>query len=284
MNVTWLPPVNPERRAPRFDRHQFYDRGHFLNEESALTFSDMQRMSLGRVADLRKGRRLAVPEWALRNDLLQSVIVKCLENRFMLRPGQGTLKERLDRARESAKRHATTKRQHLDAHLSQFRACAEQRYTALSDRNYEQLFCEALAGKGAGARLHALEQHVRNADGDLHVTERAPELLAAVFYLYYRLGLDSPTIAEQLGLSSAAQVRQILFRASRVVRKEEHAVTRKPRARDRHLNREKAREIRRLSDGGMSWEEIAKKFGVVRETVVRVVHGKIWSDNRRPRG
>ena len=202
----------------------------------------------------------------------------------MLRPGQGTFKERLDRCREAAKRHAETKRHHLDADIREFQALSENRFSELSDRNYEQLFCDALGGKGSAQRLHAIEEHIRNLDGDVFVAERAPEVLASVFWLYWRVGLSSPDVAEQLGLT-APQVRQILFRANRVARKEENqTVTRRQYARRRHLNREKAREIRSLSASGMSWEEIAAKFGIVRETVRRVAQGETWHGRRRHSG
>jgi len=210
----------------------------------------------------------------MRDELLRVVVVRCLENRFMLSNRQGTLRERLDRCRAAAKRHAAAKRKHLDAHIQQLRALSQNQLASLSERNYEKLFLESLrSGNGAAARLNALENHIRNLDGDVFVTERAPELLAAIFYSYYRLGLNSPTVGEQLGLS-APQVRQIIFRANRISRKEEsQTVTHKPRV---WLTRAKAEEIRALCASGMSWEEIAAKFSISRETVRRIVQGKTW--------
>jgi len=176
-------------------------------------------MHVGRIADLRIGRRLPVPTWATSKEGLQNVIVKCLENRFYVRNKQGTLRERLDRCRAVAKRVAVTKRKFLDESIRQFRALAEQRFADLLDRNYEQLFLETLAGKGTSARLNALEKQVRTLDGDVYVSERAPELLAAVLYAYFRLGHNSPTVAETLGLTPW-QVRQIIFRARKVAQRE----------------------------------------------------------------
>jgi len=269
--VTWLPPQQQTRSAPRFDRTQFDSQSRSLKGRG-VDYADLQHLSVLRVADLRNGRRLEAPAWAMRDELLRGVVVRCLENRFMLRNRQGTLRERLDRCRAAAKRHAAAKRKHLDAHVQQLRALSHQQLASLSKRNYEQLFLETLrTGNGAAARLNALENHIRNADGDLFVTERAPELLAAIFYNYYRLGHNSPTVAEQLSLTPC-QVRQILFRANRIARKEESTTPRK-RAR---LNRSKAEEIRRLAASGTPWEEIAAKFSIARETVRRIVQGKTW--------
>jgi DNA-directed RNA polymerase specialized sigma24 family protein len=264
--VVWCPTAKPLHNSPRFDTHQFYERGHFLNEDSDLSYSDLKHMRIGRVADLRKGRRLEVPTWATSDALLRVVIVRYLENRFMLNRRQGTLQERLDICRAAAKRHAAAKKKHLEEHIQQFRACAQNRFAELSERNYEQLFLETLAGKGSTARLNALEKQVRTLDGDLFVTESAAALTAAILYQYFRLGYPSPTIAESLSLTPC-QVRQILFRARRVARKEEKT---SPRKRVR-LDRAKVEEILRLSASGLSWEEVAAKFGVVRNTVKSIV-------------
>ena len=49
--------------------------------------------------------------------------------------------------------------------------------------------------------------------------ERAPEIVLGVLYGYYRLNLDSPSIAETLRIRPPA-VRQILYRAcKRAIRK-----------------------------------------------------------------
>jgi predicted transcriptional regulator len=47
------------------------------------------------------------------------------------------------------------------------------------------------------------------------------------------------------------------------------------------MNRNKAEEIRRLSASGMPWDELAAKFGAVRETVRGIVRGETW--HGRPR-
>lgn len=270
--VTWCPPVNPQRSAPRFDRVQFDDRSRFLTEETALSYADIQSMRVGRVADLTKGRRLDVPIWAVRDELLQGVILKCLENRFYVRNQQGTSTERLNRCRRAARRNAVSKRKHLEARIGQFRALAEHRFADLKETEYQKLFCESLAGRGAPARLSALEKNIRNLDGEVFVAERAPELLAAILYQYFRLGHNSPTIAEALMLTPC-QVRQTILRTRRVAERIG------PRTRV-WLSRAKAEEIRRLAATGTPWEEVAAKFGVVRDTVSNIVQGKTWSGRR----
>ena len=142
-------------------------------------------------------------------------------------------------------------------------------------RSYEQLFCGALGGKGAAARLKMLEKQVSGLDGEVFVSER-PELIAAVLYQYFRLGYNSCAVAESLGLKPPC-IRQIVFRARRVA---ERATP----SRRCKMNRSKAEEIRRLSADGMPWEQIAAKFGVVRETVRDAVRCKTWQTRRRHSG
>ncbi len=275
--VTWLPPQQQTHSSPRLQPHAFYDRERFLTK-SGLSYSDMARLSIGRVADLRNGRRLPVPSWVTSDEQFRTVIVKILENRFLIPifARTGTLKERLDRCRAAAKRLATTKRHCLDAHIQQFRALSNNRLDELNSSNYERLFLEALRGKGSTARLNALERAIRILDGEICTTERAPELLTAVLFHFFRLGHSSPTVAETLGLTPW-QVRQIIFRARRVA---ERATP----SRRCKMNRSKAEEIRRLDKDGMPWEQIAAKFGTVRETVRDAVRCKTWQTRRRHRG
>src|SRR6266550_927302 len=243
--VTWLPPQPLTHTSPRFAPHQFHDAGSSLGDATQeLAYSDLKHMHIHRVADLTKGRRLPVPSWATSDEQLRSVILKCLENRFSVRNQQGTPSERLDRCRRAAQRVASAKRERLDAYIQQFRALSENKLASLTERNYEQLFCESLAGKGTTARLDALEKQVRILDGETFVTERAPELLAAVLYQYFRLGLNSPSVAENLGLTPW-QIRQIIFRARKVAQREGPAKRRKRRS--EWLTLQKAEEIRRLS-------------------------------------
>jgi hypothetical protein len=276
--VTWLPPQQQTHSAPRFDRVQFDDRSRFL-KDSGIAFNDLAHLSVKRVTDLRNGRRLPVPSWVTSDEQFRTVILKILENRFLIpiSARTGTLKERLDRCRAAAKRLAATKRHCLDTHIQQFRALSNNRLDELSSSNYERLFLEALRGAGATARLNALEKAIRTLDGEICTTERAPELLTAVLFHFFRLGHSSPTVAETLGLTPW-QVRQIIFRARRVA---ERAT---PSSRRCKMNRSKAEEIRRLDKDGMPWEQIAAKFGAVRETVRDAVRCKTWQTRRRHRG
>src|SRR5882762_5391238 len=235
--VTWLAPHPQTHSSPRIQSYQFYDRGSFLTK-SGFAYSDMERLHIGRIADLRRGRRLPVPSWATSDEQFRTVILKVLENRFLIpiSARTGTLKERLDRCRAAAKRLAATKRHCLDAHIQQFRALSNNRLDELNSSNYERLFLEALRGNGAAARLNALEKAIRTLDGEICITEIAPELLTAVLFHFFRLGHSSPTVAETLGLTPW-QVRQIIFRARRVA---ERAT---PSSRRCKMNRSKAEEI-----------------------------------------
>ena len=271
--VTWLAPQPQAYNSPRFDPHQFNDAARSLGKATTdITYSDLRNgMHVHRVPDLTRGRRLPVPAWATNDELLRNVIVKVLENRFYVRNQQGTLQERLDRCRAAAKRLAASKRAHLDASIQQFRALVEQRFADLDVRSYEQLFCGALGGKGASARLKMLEKQVSGLDGEVFVSER-PELIAAVLYQYFRLGYNSCAVAESLGLKPPC-IRQIVFRARKVAQREGPAKRRKRRS--EWLTLQKAEEIRRLSRS-VPWDEIAFSFGIVRETVRRIATGETW--------
>ena len=115
-------------------------------------------------------------------------------------------------------------------------------------------------------------------DGEVFADERAPELLAAVLYQYFRLGHNSPTVAETLGLTPW-QVRQIILRARKVAAREGPAKRRKRRS--QWLNLKKAEEIRRLAASRVPWDEIAKSFGIVRGTVQNIVNGETWRRRRQ---
>ena len=279
--VTWLPPQPQAYNSPRLAPHQFYNTAPSLGDATQeLAFSDLRNgMHIKRVADLTKGRRLPRPQWVTSDELFRNVVVKVLETRFLIpiSARTGTLKERLERCRAAAKRLATTKRHCLDAHIQQFRALSNNQFAELSSSSYERLFMEALRGLGIPARLSALQRAIRTLDGEICVMERAPEVLTAVLFHFFRLGHSSPTVAETLGLTPW-QVRQIIFRARRVAERDT------PSSGRCKMNRSKAEEIRRLSADGMPWEQIAAKYGAVRETVRDAVRCKTWQTRRRHRG
>jgi hypothetical protein len=64
----------------------------------------------------------------------------------------------------------------------------------------------------AKKKLHDLEIQIQNIDTDLVLTDKGhAEMIAAIVYLYYRLGWDSVTVAEQLSLKPP-HIRQVLAR------------------------------------------------------------------------
>jgi predicted transcriptional regulator len=287
--VSWCPAQ--QSRGLEFDPHQFYEYGRFLNVRrdgisdfadlpGGISYTDLQDMHVKRVR--RPLRRLPTPEWAMRDDLLCEVLVSYLEQRFHIRRKDGSPSERLERCRAAAKQHAKDAKAKLEQWIREYRAISEGRLSEVRERSYARLICGALRGHTLAEQLRRVELQIQNLDSDAFLTERAAEIAAALVYFYHRLGWNSCTVAEQLGLKSP-HVRQILFRLARAAsQKERSNHTRKPRV---WLNQAKAAEIRRLSASGMPWKQIAARFGIVPDTVRRIVQGETWRATwRKPRG
>jgi hypothetical protein len=82
--------------------------------------------------------------------------------------------------------------------------------------------------------------------------------------LYFRMGFNSPSVAETLNVNPPA-VRQIIHRASlRAVPKVNG------RAR-KHLSKEQVKELLRLHRSGTSTPQLAAEFGIARDTARRII-------------
>lgn len=216
--MTWTP--------PSFDPHAFAGRRpHAVSAETGISFQDYGRMHVMRRARVQE-RRLPTPLWAIRDEWLRILLVTYLEERFYCKPPVGqTLTVRLDLARRSALYYAPRKRELLDQWLDDYHVIAKTRLGGLSDEQVLEAFLGLREVKGqlpidvevarnymTSKKLRDLEIQIQNIDTDLVLTEKGhAEVIVAVVYLYYRLGWDSVTVAEQLGLKSP-HVRQVLAR------------------------------------------------------------------------
>lgn len=225
--MTWV--------QPRFDRHAFAGRRSKAIKATrrrdgswdtpGISFGDFSTMHVARREKVQE-RRLPTPKWAVRDEWLRELLVTYLEERFYVRNTNGmTLPERLKLAREAAIAYEPRKRELLEAWLQDYYTISKHGRRDLSDEEVIQIFCSLRQIGGqlplnadvareylAEKKLHDLEIQIQNIDTDIVLTERGhAEVIISIVYLYYRLGWDSVTVAEQLGLKSP-HVRQVLAR------------------------------------------------------------------------
>ncbi|VVB51625.1 Uncharacterised protein [uncultured archaeon] len=224
--MTWHP--------PKFDKHAFAGkRSKAVSatktrsgwDSTGISFGDLGSMHIAR-RERRQERRLPTPKWAVRNDWLQELIVAYLEERFYVKPNYLlTLIERLKVARAAAEYYCPQKRVLLEEWLEDYHSLCVYGRRDLTDEEAIKAFATLRCNKGqlplnadiareylAQKKIHDLEIQIQNIDTDIVLTERGhAEVIAAIVYLYYRLGWDSVAVAEQLALKSP-HVRQVLAR------------------------------------------------------------------------
>lgn len=178
-------------QQPHFDLHQFYKRGRIISADSRIAFSDYERMHTAR-RKVQRGRRLDAPSWATNDKELREVVLRYCERRFYLRLGNKlnevnplTNEQRLAQIRDKELKWAERCRENL---------------------------LGLLARKKAEPNNTRLDIDIQNADSQILIARRGVAAIAvAIVYLYYRLGWDSPEIAQELGIKPPL-VRQTLAR------------------------------------------------------------------------
>jgi hypothetical protein len=261
MRVTICPPAEKTNRSPAFDRYAFENRRTRPNPESGLDFAGMQHLHTLRIPDARKGRRLAVPAWALSDTKLAEVCVLYLEQRFQAKDCSGDLKARLQRCREAAALTAKGTKARLERWIRNYRAINNARFHEADESVYTKLFLSTLRAESSAKLLAEISKQATNLDSEVMMLERAPEIALSVLYLYFRLGYNSPSISESLTITPVA-ARQIIHRAS------QRAVRKVSRTR---LTKEQISELRRLHHAGTPTPQLAAKFGIARDTARRII-------------
>lgn len=220
--------------SPKFDKHAFDNRRtKAVNatktrsgwDSTGISFGDLMSMHVSRRERMQE-RRLPTPKWAVRNDWLQQLIVTYLEERFYVKGNANlTLLERLQVAKAAAEYYCPQKRLLLEAWLEDYHSLCVNGRQDLNDEEAIALFAGLRCHKGqlpldatvareflSRKKIRDLEIQIQNIDTDIVLTERGhAEVIAAIVYLYYRLGWDSVTVAEQLALKSP-HIRQVLAR------------------------------------------------------------------------
>jgi hypothetical protein len=220
--IVYPPQISQRSAPPSFDSHQFENHGRFLRS-SGLDYNQLHnRMHVKRIADLRRGRKAETPAWVLSDEEFREVLVLYLESRFQIHQPTGSLKQRLERCKAVGKERARGAKSILVTRVAEFRATepaiAEERFSELPEDAYFPLFLGALRGRSPADRLQRLNLQISCIDSEAAMSERAPELVTACAYYFYRLGWNSCSIAEELNLRSV-HVRQIICRLNRAARR-----------------------------------------------------------------
>jgi hypothetical protein len=199
MHVTLCPP-SEHRRDLSFDQTIFAGRRPLNLAAVGLDYAGLQKYSIRRISNLKLGRQRPTPDWVYNDLKFREVVVRYLECRYYQRDCSGDLKARLHRCTVEAKRQALLLKKRIEDSAA--------KYVALC----------SLDESSSKARKE-LRRCIQAADSELAFHLRPAELTAAILYMWFRQGLNSPSIAETIGLSPVA-IRQIIHRAClRAVRK-----------------------------------------------------------------
>jgi len=130
-----------------------------------------------------------MPSWAVRDVELRNVILKFCERRFYLRkdPAVITDEQRLQRIRQTELKYAASYHIKLRGLLERYKTEPEEKRSKL-------------------------EIQIGNLDSQILMARRGnASVAAAVVYNYFRMGWDSVTVAQELGIKPP-HIRQLLAR------------------------------------------------------------------------
>ena len=164
-------------------------------ESPGLSWDDYRFMSTT-THKLDKGRRLERPIWATNDAALRRLLIFYVQSRAYMnnKPDvSGTEKERLDRALAVL----AARRPKQEASLKYL--CQEHRLLAASDDANDK------------ARKRKLAIQIANLDTCLRFDSNIAAIVIGAVHGYYRRGLDSVAVAEELNLKSP-HVRQLFWR------------------------------------------------------------------------
>ena len=183
MQITICPPAKAHDWEP-YDAHQHYRTHHRTSAQAGLDYVEYSNRCHTLCTKQAHGLRDPAP-WAMCDETLRETLLVFLERRFNVRPATGD---------------------DTDARLARIEAAAKKQEapTAARLQKYVRTYNER---NGATVGLH-----LQNEDTSLLLTQRGhAKLVAALVYLYFRLGFTSADCADALGLKPP-HVRQILAR------------------------------------------------------------------------
>ena len=215
-------------KAQHFDPHQFAGRhmrpvnAHPTSDGWAspnIAFEDYARMSTKQHKPSGE-RRLPTPKWAVNDAMLQKLLVTFMEERAGFRKLQhGTLLERLQRARMAVINQRPRTIALLDKLCGEYvRVKRMGTMPGITDDeingSLNQPFCFAEDARRYVdyKRRRELEIEIEGLDTYLRISENGgADVIAAVVFLFYRVGLDSVGVAAELNLKPP-HCRQLLYR------------------------------------------------------------------------
>lgn len=216
--------------------------GHGEWESTGLDFSDYSRMKTVQ-HKLAPARRLETPLWAINDSSLREVLVCYVERRAgFRRGGSGTLKERLAAAEALLLKKTVRKIEILTG------LC--QRFRTITDSEARR----------------KIEIEIENLDTQVRLDRAGSKIPLGVVFYYYRCGMDSVAVGQQLGLKPP-HVRAILWRLSKayeLIQNPEAVAVRKPKAVRVQID---MAEAVRLNREGATQAKLAAHFGCTEDTI-----------------
>ena len=252
-------------QEPKFDQHQFSHKARAVNatktregwDTSGLSFADYQSCHVHRKAQAT--RRLPTPQWTKTMESLRAVVLNYNEVRFYIRTHLGTDQERIERIQKRAEASLPSHQENLKRLLAKY---------------------HELVSSGKTEEAAKLAIQVQGIDSQIMVIKRGVvAITTAIAYLYYRLGWDSVTVAEQLRLKSP-HVRATLKRMNDLAAQID-ASGRLPEVVRRARNRDDVRKPWRwtgerlsrlfmMRTSGMSYAKCAEIYGLSAQTIAKV--------------
>lgn len=206
---------------PKFDMYAWGERRQRpASARTGLSYQDFQSMQTFQRKQSGE-RRLPTPLWAINDALFRKLLVTFMEGRLGLRPGKGTIIDRLDRARLAAlaqhpRLNETIDRLNLEYVQVQRGGVTDAEVERRTIQPPLPSFEDETKVQAARERLVELEVEIEGIDTYLRYTRNGGAgVLAQVVYLYYRVGLDSVGVADETGLKPP-HVRQLLYRLNEV--------------------------------------------------------------------
>lgn len=238
--ITVLPP-GPERRGLHDQQHltsgKFPVSARFQGgddfESTGLSYDDYLGKMHTTQYMLARGRRYETPEWAVNDSQLRKVLVFYLERRAEM-GGWREKSERTDWQRIESAQKKLVASDHIQK-AAIVRLCQE----------YADLNQQAELTEEQRKRKKKLAEEIANLDTTIRVNVKIATVVLAIVYAYYRRGLDSKTVAEEMNLRSE-HVRMVLWRLERCW---ERMGGEKPAQRHPYGWRRRFRAIRRIQHG-----------------------------------
>lgn len=162
-----------------------------VSAETEISYDDYSRMGVHQHKASGE-RRKPTPTWAVNFPALLDLLVRFMERRAQLRPGEGALQERLDRACRARKRRLPEMKRTL------------------------KKLCDPYVASRRRKRRAKLAAHIRNLDAEICSIQRGePGVVLRAVYLYHRARLDSVGVSAEVKISPP-NVRQILYKLDKI--------------------------------------------------------------------